>query len=78
MSGLMSRPSVLVGGLAVAGISGVCLYLLLRREEEWQSRQGGLSSRSGTVGNSGGSLSYNPIQNNLSFSLMSILIDMFT
>ena len=56
MSGLMSRPSVLVGGLAVAGISGVCLYLLLRREEEWQSRrQGGLSSRSGTVGNSGGS-----------------------
>ena len=56
MSGLMSRPSVLVGGLAVASISGVCLYLLLRREEEWQaSRQGGLSSRSGTVGNSGGS-----------------------
>ena len=55
MSGLMSRPSVLVGGLAVAGISGVCLYLLLRREEDWQARQGGLSSRSGTVGNSGGS-----------------------
>jgi len=45
MSGLMSRPSVLVGGLAVASISGVCLYLLLRREEDWQARrQGGLSS----------------------------------
>ena len=46
MSGL-SRPSVLVGGIAVAGISGICLYLLLRREEEWRSqRQSNISSRS--------------------------------
>merc|ERR1719391_502870 len=44
MSGL-SRPSVLVGGIAVAGISGICLYLLLRREEEWRSqRQSNISS----------------------------------
>jgi len=44
MSGL-TRPSVLVGGIAVAGISGICLYLLLRREEEWRShKQSNLST----------------------------------
>jgi len=36
MPDLISRPSVLVGGLAAAGITGVCLYLLLKREEEWR------------------------------------------
>ena len=45
MSGLISRPGVVVGGLAAAGITGVCLYLLLKREEEWKlQRQRGLSS----------------------------------
>lgn len=34
-----------MGGLAAAGITGVCLYLLLKREEEWKlQRQRGLSS----------------------------------
>ena len=45
MSGLISRPGVVVGGLAAAGITGVCLYLLLKREEEWKlQRQRGVSS----------------------------------
>ena len=45
MSGLISRPSVVVGGLAAAGLTGVCLYLLLKQEDEWKlRRQRGVSS----------------------------------
>ena len=48
--GLISRPSLLVGGLAAAGVTGVCLYLLLRREEEWRvERQRGSVSSSKQV-----------------------------
>ena len=48
--GLISRPSLVVGGLAAAGVTGVCLYLLLRREEEWRvERQRGSVSSSKQV-----------------------------